>query len=373
MEFLFWIGAVGALYSYFLYPLLLRLLPQRRSQAHCAGELPVLTVIIAARNEASRIGAKIENTLACDYPAGRREVIVASDASDDGTDAIVRSYAAAGVRLVRSAQRLGKEQAQSLAIAAAQGEILVFTDAATRLDRNGLREIVAPFADPQIGAVSSEDRFLNPDGTPAGEGAYVRYEMALRRLESRVAGLVGLSGSFFAARRDVCRQWDVISPSDFNTALNCARLGYVAVVAPRALGYYRDVQGATREYARKYRTVLRGMTALWRHRSGLNPFRYGLFAWQLVSHKAMRWAVPWFLLLLFAASALLTGPVYRAALAGQLLFYAVVVAGALSRRLRKITPVRLAFFFMEVNAAIAHATLAFLFGNRITIWEPSQR
>jgi glycosyltransferase involved in cell wall biosynthesis len=373
MEILFWTGVLGAVYSYFLYPVLLLMLPRRRIWQRVSADAPVLTVIIAAHNEASRIRAKLDNTLACGYARGRREVIVASDACDDGTDEIVRDYAARGVRLVRSETRLGKEHAQRLAIEASKGEVLVFTDVGTQLDLDGLRRITGPFSDPRVGAVSSEDRFLGADGKPAGEGAYVRYEMALRHLEASVAGLVGLSGSFFAARREVCSDWDTGSPSDFNTALQCVRRHFVAVVAPDAFGYYRDISAGSREYRRKYRTVLRGMASLWRHPSVLNPFRHGLFAWQVWSHKVMRWAVPWFLLALFVASINLPGNGYRMALMAQLAFYAVVLAGALSTRLRGFGPVRLAYFFMEVNAAIAHAWVAFLLGSRITTWEPSKR
>jgi glycosyltransferase involved in cell wall biosynthesis len=362
MKLLFWVSAFGALYSYFLYPLLLASLPTRRRVSFAAhSELPDVSVIITAHNEASRIREKLENMLAVDYPLAKREILVASDASTDGTDTIVLGYLDRGVRLIRAAQRLGKENAQKLAIAEARGDIIVFSDVATRLDVDGLQRIVTPFTDPRVGAVSSEDRFLREDGTPAGEGAYVRYEMWLRRLEASRAGLVGLSAD-----------WDKASPSDFNTAFNCARLGYVAVVAPDAIGYYRDIQDGG-EYRRKYRTVLRGMASLWRHWRVLNPFRYGLFAWQIWSHKLMRWMVPWFLPVLLVTSASLGYGVYLFAFALQLGFYGLVVAGQFSTRMRRLAPVRIAYFFMEVNTAIAHAALAFAFGNRITVWEPSKR
>ncbi len=116
------------------------------------------------------------------------------------------------------------------------------------------------FRDPKIGAVSSEDHFVSQDGAVVGEGAYVRYEMWLRRLESDCAGLVGLSGSFFAARASVCQQWDIYSPSDFNTALNCVKQDLIAVTAPDVQGHYKDIVEAKREYQRKVRTVLRGIT-----------------------------------------------------------------------------------------------------------------
>src|SRR5690606_37149604 len=141
-----------------------------------------------------------------------------------------------GVRLVRAVQRQGKEWAQLLAVRAAQGEILGFSDVATMIRADALRRLAGDFADPKVGAVSSEDRFVAPGGQLVGEGLYVRYEMWLRRLESGAAGLVGLSGSFFAARREVCEQWDVLASSDFNTALNSVRRGYIAISDPPLLG-----------------------------------------------------------------------------------------------------------------------------------------
>lgn len=375
MEALFWIGLFGALYSYFLYPLLLSLVSRPRPEPSPSGELPYISLIVTAHNEARRISAKLDNCLELDYPRERLEILVASDASNDGTDDIVASYADRGVRLVRAAQRQGKEWAQLLAVRAAAGEILVFSDVATKIPTDALRRLAVDFADPRIGAVSSEDRFVAPGGQLVGEGLYVRYEMWLRRLESGAAGLVGLSGSFFAARREVCEQWDVLAPSDFNTALNSVRNGYIAISDPQLLGYYQAIQDENDEYQRKLRTVLRGMTGLMRQPEVLNPLRYGFFSVQVLSHKVMRWLVPWFLLLLLAASISLAGShwFYSLALAGQLAFYLLVLGGALSARLRQHTLVKVPYFFVQVNVAIAHALLAFLSGKRITRWQPSER
>ena len=375
METLFWIGLAGALYSYFLYPLLLLELPTRNPSQAPGEDLPMLTLIVTAHNEAGRIRDKLENCLALDYPADRFEILVASDASSDGTDDIVREFAARGVRLVRAEERKGKEWAQLQAIRAAGGEILVFSDVATQIPPDSLRRLAQDFRDPAVGAVSSEDRFVAPDGEVVGEGLYVRYEMWLRRRESEVRGLVGLSGSFFAARRQVCERWDILSPSDFNTALNCARLGYVAISDPQLLGYYPALQDERREYQRKLRTVLRGITGLMRNLTVLNPFSFGIYSLQVWGHKLMRWLVPWFLVLLLVASLQLADDswFYALALAGQLAFYALVLGGAASARLRGMALVKVPYFFVQVNVAIAHASLAFLAGRRVTVWQPSKR
>ena len=226
MKFLFYLFAVLCVYSYFIYPLILRLFPARptqRSQIIDENELVTFSLVITAHNEENRIRAKLENTLQIDYPREQLEILVASDCSSDATDAIVETYADKGIKLVRADERKGKEYAQLCAIREAEGRILVFSDVATRIPPDALRLMADRFADQRVGAISSEDRFISNDGRIVGEGAYVKYEMWLRRLESDRAGLVGLSGSFFAARREVCEAWDIYSPSDFNTALNSAK------------------------------------------------------------------------------------------------------------------------------------------------------
>lgn len=376
MKFLFWILCVGAVYSYFLYPLALLLLSRlsgRRPMHPVPAPPPRVTLIIAAHNERERIREKLDNSLRIEWPG--LEVIVASDCSTDGTDDIVRDYAGRGVRLVRSPQRLGKEYAQQRAVTEAVGDILVFSDSGTSIEPDAVARLVAYFGDPSIGAVSSEDRFVRDDGALVGEGAYVRYEMMVRRLESRLAGLVGLSGSFFAARRGVCEQWDVQAPSDFNTALNCARLGLRAVTAPDVHGFYRDLKDPSREYQRKVRTVIRGMSGLARHPDVLSLRRYGVFAWQIWSHKVMRWLVPVFLIGLLGATVALQSEhvVYQAALFGQMGFYALALAAHRFAALRRAAPIRLVYFFCQVNVAIVQAGASFLTGRRIQTWQPSAR
>lgn len=379
-KFLFWLFLLLAVYSYFIYPAVLWLLLRWRGSQLTADmsrveTLPSLSLIVTAYNEEGRIREKLDNMLALEYPADRLELIVASDCSTDATDAIVGEYAERGVRLVRAAERLGKENAQWTAIQAASGEVLVFSDVATQMPVDALDKLAAYFVDPQVGAVSSEDRFISQSGEVAGEGAYVRYEMWLRRMESGLAGLVGLSGSFFAARKSVCSEWDIDSPSDFNTGLNCARAGMRAVTAPDVLGFYRDLKDPAKEYQRKVRTVLRGITALSRHPDVLDLGRFGLFAFQVWSHKLMRWLVPWLLLALFMVSLNVAGrgAIYTLALLGQFAFYGTALAAHLKPSLRENGAMRIIYFFVQVNVGIAHAACQFLAGKRMTTWQPSAR
>ena len=375
IELIFWASLTGAIYSYAIYPLLLAMLPERRRVVGSQGndESPLVTLIIACRNESSRIASKLDNALALRYP--RLDIIVASDCSDDGSDDIVRAYAARGVRLVASPERRGKEHAQGLAISAARGDVVVFSDAGTDLPPDSIGFIVDNFADPKVGAVSSEDTFVSADGSVVGEGLYVRYEMWLRRLEASTGSLVGLSGSFFAVRRSVLDRWDASIPSDFASAINTVRAGLVAVSDPRVRGVYKDIKDPAREYQRKVRTAIRGMAALARIPEVLNPFRYGLFAFQMWSHKVMRWLVPWFLVVAFVANVLLLGKerVYDVLFGLQCLGYGAVLATHWVPALRSIGPFRIAYYFVQANVALADAGARFMAGQRVTFWEPSVR
>ncbi|MBI1425214.1 MAG: glycosyltransferase [Gammaproteobacteria bacterium] len=375
LEVICWVSLFGAIYSYFLYPLVLLVMPKKRLQTEPDKPLPFVTLIITAHNEQKRIQSKLENTLAIDYPEELREILVASDGSTDATNTIVESFHDRGIKLVHVQERKGKENAQLAAIQAARGELIVFSDVATQIPPEALRNLVNVFTDPRVGAISSEDRFITEDGKVAGEGAYVKYEMWLRKLESQVHSLVGLSGSFFAARKDVCENWDISVPSDFNTALNCVTKGYIAVSAPDVLGYYPNLKDDSKEYQRKLRTVIRGMAAVVKKPVVLNPFGLGFFALEVFSHKIMRWLVPWFMLALLISSLLVFQHhvFYMLLLAGQIGFYLVAALGYILPSLRNNTLFKLPFFFFQVNFAIADAGLRFLMGKRITMWEPSKR
>jgi hypothetical protein len=373
---LFVVCALGSVYSYAFYPIVLLLLPKRAtggSSGLQAGNPIPVSLIIACRNEELRIEHKLENALAIRYPA--LEILVASDASDDRSDAIVARFADRGVRLVRSADRRGKEHAQHLAAEAASGEILVFSDAGTDTPPDSIDHIVESFRDPTVGAVSSEDRFVSEDGRVVGEGAYVRYEMWLRRLESATSSLVGLSGSFFAVRRRVAANWDEAIPSDFACAINAYRAGLVAVADPRVVGLYKDIKDPSREFERKVRTALRGMAALGRIPEVLNPFRYGLFSFQVWSHKVMRWLVPWFLVGLLVSNALIMDEHSSLMMLFflQLGGYTMVALAHVAPRARANTLVRLGYFFVQANAALMTAGVQYLAGVRVVTWNPSVR
>lgn len=335
---------------------------------------PEVTFIITAHNEEKRIKDKIVNSLEIKYPKEKLQIIIASDGSTDRTNEIVDNYRKSGIELLAIPIRGGKENAQKEALKSAKGEVIVFTDVATILESTGLEQIISNFSDPAVGCVSSEDKFIGRDGKPSGEGFYVRYEMMLRRLESRVNSLVGLSGSFFAARRSVCRDFSGDMQSDFRTLLNCVKMGLRGVSDPLATGTYFDVSDDKREFDRKVRTVLRGLTVFFRHIEFLNIFRYGFFSYQYFCHKLLRWLVPLFLILAFSANLFLAmkSGIYFVLFLGQIFFYCVALMGV-KGKYTSVNLIKIPYYFLTVNASIIIAWWRYLGGHRVVMWTPSER
>ena len=375
IEWLFWLSVVFVFYAYFGYALVLYAISFVRSRQVQFGDYtPTVAFIITVHNEELRIREKLENTLLLSYPADQLDVVVASDCSTDRTHDIVREYAGRGVRLVVAPERRGKEFAQKTAIDATASDVLVFTDVAARLDPNGLRMILRAFADPTVGCLSRADRLIDAEGRVSGEGAYVRYEMFLRDLESQVGSVAGLSGSFFAARRDACQPWATDIPSDFTTLLNTLKHGWRGISDREAIAYYSNIVDERREYSRKVRTIVRGMSGLLRHLTLLNPFRYGLAAWQLFSHKLCRWLVPFALLtaLLTNLVLALSSPFYAVLAIVQVVVYTAAAIGM--RRVGRLSGVhRLVTFLVSSNLSILHAWVHVARGRRVVLWEPSRR
>jgi cellulose synthase/poly-beta-1,6-N-acetylglucosamine synthase-like glycosyltransferase len=376
MNIILIISVFAIFYSYFGYPLSLYLISLMGVINHEKRIIyPNVSIIVTAFNEKERIREKIENTLSIAYPNDKIEIIIASDGSTDGTNEIISSYAGKGIYLLAIPFRGGKESAQKEAVRRSKGEILVFSDVSTMIEPDGIEQIVSNFADPQVGCVSSRDVVIGPDGKPGGEGLYVRYEMWLRTLESRVNSLVGLSGSFFAARRDVCSDFAEDLDSDFRTLLNSVKKGKRGIMDPMAIGYYRDISDPKKEFARKVRTVLRGMTVFFRNTEYLNIFKYGLFSYQYLCHKLLRWLVPLFMVTSFLAIGIMSFH----SLAYLILFFSIfaVLSYSLLIHMKFIcNPIRIMtvpVYFIVVNLSILTAWWKYLKKQRVTVWNPTKR
>lgn len=284
-------------YAYLVYPLLLRVAvafrPRPPAPAEPA-EWPYITITIPAYNEEASIGATIETILALTYPANRRQILVVSDASTDRTDEIVRGFADRGVELLRMPTRGGKTAAENAAAAILRGEIVVNTDATIRILPGSLKALVRAFSDPTVGVASGRDVSVGSLAAEVtrGESGYVGYEMWLRGLETRLYSIVGASGCFYGIRQEI---HDTLFPSalsrDFASALIARRYGFRSVSVDDAVCLVPRAASLGTEYRRKVRTMARGLETLWYVRDLMNPFRYGVFAWMLISHKLVRWLV----------------------------------------------------------------------------------
>jgi len=348
IEIVFWIAAGLIVYTHAGYPLALVVVAQlRRPPATPAlTQLPSVSLIVAAHDEEQVIEAKVRDALALGYPRGLLELIVASDGSGDRT---VERATAAGADLVLDLDRQGKLPAQNAAAERARGELLAFSDANASWRADALRELVAPFADERVGYVCGQARYLDQGGSNQ-EGVYWRLELALRALESRLAGVTAGNGAIYAVRRPAYVPLGPASSHDLSFPFLLTKHGWRAVYAPAAVAEEKAVATVEGEFARK-RRMMRG---LWDEVVGdgmLSPRGYGpLYGWQIASHRLLRYATPILHVVALAANLALLGAswVYVATLAIQL---AVLAAAALADVLQ-FRPFRLARYYVLTTASI---------------------
>lgn len=379
MILLFWFFALLVLYIYIGYPLLARQLARRRPKAVAVGEqLPAVTILTAAFNEARDIEQTIRNKFALDYPHERLEMIVISDESDDGTDQIVERLAAESpfpLRLIRQSPRQGKTAALNLAVPSATGEILVFADANSLYAVDALRQLVRNFADPAVGYVTGQMLYTNPDGSLIGDGCsgYMRFENQLRSWESAFGSIVGVDGGIDAMRRAIYRPMRADQLPDFVQPLQVVAQGYRVVYEPQAVLQEHALADAGREYRMRVRVALRALWAMWDMRELFNPLRHGLFAWQLLSHKLLRYLafVPLLGVLLVNIS-LLALPFYKLTMAAQILFYVAAYLGWRRGSAAASAILTVPYYFTLINWACAEATWLFVQGKKIALWKPRE-
>jgi cellulose synthase/poly-beta-1,6-N-acetylglucosamine synthase-like glycosyltransferase len=378
------VGATVAfgVYTYLAYPLLLLLLAVlRRARRPIAplAEWPTISIVLPAYNEEAVLRDTLENLLQLDYPADRRQILVLSDASTDHTDAIVSQYAGRGVQLLRMPVRGGKTAAENAARPLLRGEIIVNTDASVQVERGALKRLITSFADPTVGVASSHNVSVARVRGHANyaESWYVRYDMWVRDLESRVSGIVGAAGCLYAVRASVHLQFvpDALS-RDFAAGLMARELGLRAVSVRDAVCFVPRIPSLRREYRRKVRTITRGIETLYYKRRLLNPFRYGLFSWILGSHKLCRWLIPHSGALTLVALAGLAGSATWARWAFALAAFTGVCAALAfwwpePWRLPKVLAVPA--YFVIGNLAALQASIRAARGLRTPVWEPTRR
>jgi cellulose synthase/poly-beta-1,6-N-acetylglucosamine synthase-like glycosyltransferase len=372
-------------YSYWGYPALLWIIARAKGadasprEHDAATEAPTVSVVVPAYNEERQIAGAIDALLAQDYPADRRQILIVSDASTDSTDAIVSSYADRGVELLRMPVRSGKTAVENAACDVIRGEIVVNSDASTRLHPTTIRRLIAGLEDPAVGVASGRDVSTAVAHRSANsvEAGYVDYEMRLRDLETRTGGIVGASGCCYAIRGDLHRLPIPADLSrDFSAPLTARQHGFRSVSVFDAIAYVPRTSSLRREYIRKVRTISRGMETLYRVRYMMDPMRYGSFAWKLISHKISRWLVPIFGVPAVVALFLLapTHPWAAWLFGGALIVGGIAVLGALWPEGAPMPrPISMVAFGVAANVAVVHAVVRLLRQHEDKIWEPTRR
>lgn len=379
MESVFWAGLALVLYTYLGYPLALALairVKRRRHRLAGNAPLPRITVIISAYNEERDLDRKLANTLSLDYPRELLELMVGSDGSTDGTNAIVRSYADRGVKLQGFTRNRGKTAVQNDCALQATGEILVFMDAAAPCNRSALRELANHFSDETVGCVAGRIVYVTSRDNlvEQGQETYWAYETMLRDLEGRLGALVGVDGPLYAIRRASYVEVHPDAMSDLMAPLLVRGSGKRVVFEPHAVAYEQATRSGYEEFQTRRRVVLRGLNSLWRYRQLLNPFENPALAVQIFSHKVLRWAV---ILSLAGMS------VSAAALSEHTLFRAFVicltglvgtglVGVALAGTGRAPRMLRLPYYFCLVNLAAGAGIVDFLRSKELISWTPAR-
>jgi biofilm PGA synthesis N-glycosyltransferase PgaC len=343
-ELVFWICIALVAYAYAGYPLLVALLARRYGETPYAGadadadaDAEHLTVVVAAYNEESRIAARVRDILDQDYPRERLQVLVVSDGSHDGTARAAAAVDDARVRVLELPANAGKAVALNAAMRMVDSPLVAFTDVRQRFAPGALRALVAPFADPSVGAVSGELIIASSGGADDGVGLYWRMEKRLRSDEARLGWLHGVTGAVHAMRRPLFRPMPPGTVlDDMWMPLQVLRCGHRVWMAREAIAFDRSAD-IEEEFQRKLRTLAGNWQLIarlpWLLVPGRNPV---FFAW--FSHKFLRLLVPWALLLALAASVLADGPLYRVMLLLQLLAYAGAFAALLRPKLAARLP-----------------------------------
>jgi cellulose synthase/poly-beta-1,6-N-acetylglucosamine synthase-like glycosyltransferase len=374
-EVVFWLAASAVLYVYAGYPALLWLIASfyhpRKSEPDYA---PSLSILIAACNEEAGIEEKLRQTLRLEYPAGKIEVLVLSDGSEDRTDEIVRNFPDRRVRLVRIPQRRGKTSAQNEGVKEASGEVLVFSDATTVYHPQAIKYLAARYEDSTIGAVSGRYQYFDPQQiSPTGLGtiAFWNYENGIKLWQSKIGSLTGCCGCIYSVRKSVYTELSPDIISDLVQPLRVIQKGYRVTFEERALAYEQTTRSTEEEFSMRVRVITRGMRGLLSEGELFKLWKYPWIAFQLFSHKILRWMVPLFLLLLLVSDAVLIKQLpFRILLIFQLCFYALALFDLVVPMHRGWKPLGVPLYFCTLNAAAVVGVIELLRGRKYVVWRP---
>jgi len=378
VQILFWFSLSAIFVTYFGYPLLLLLqsffFPKSNIKESSEKKGKSVSVIIAARDEEAAIGKRLINLLDQDYSGELIELVIVSDGSKDGTEEKINEVAAqAGegkITLIPLTESIGKASAINAAVQAAKGELLVFTDSRQTFEKDVIRQLAANFADPEVGCVSGELKFVDSMESQISVemGLYWRYEKFIRKLESCTGSVVGATGAIYAMRRELFVPLPAATLlDDVLTPLNVALQGQRVLYDPSAVAFDLVSKNVVQEWRRKVRTLTGNWQLFSLKKRLLFPSQNPLFI-RFFLHKIARLLVPYFLVALFVSSCLQSGLFFKLFAAAQLLCYLCAVAGLLFPQVRQQRFVNLCYFFVVLNYAAVVGFFKWITGNSSNVW-----
>jgi len=368
------------LYVYFGYPLLLWLFTRSRPAVthRQEGNLPSVTLIISCYNESSVIEEKLENALAAEYPKEKLQILVVSDGSDDGTDEIVLGYEEKGIKLIRQEGRLGKTMGLNLAMEQVKSEVVVFSDANAMYAADAIQKLVRNFVNRDVGYVVGAALYTDGEqgASAQNENLYWRYELAIKSMETRLHSVVGGDGAIYAIRATL---WDPLQQQDINDFVNPLQIiskGFRGVFDGEAKCFEETAGDFGREVARKERIVNRSIRGLLRVKEAMNPMKTGAFAFEVISHKLLRWLIPLFLGVGLAGSIILALSGYKLFLLISfcgLVLLGLALLGSLSSDKEGLSPwLATPYYFVAVNWYAVRGILKALKGQTQVTWESAR-
>jgi cellulose synthase/poly-beta-1,6-N-acetylglucosamine synthase-like glycosyltransferase len=365
------------LYVYVGYPIILQLLNillKTKSARQDEMLIPEVSLIISCYNEIDVIKEKIENSLAIDYPKDKLSIIIVSDGSDDGTDEIAKQYSTEGIVLIRQEGRLGKTSAINLAMKQVTSEIVVFSDANAMYETDAIKKLVRNFADETVGYVVGAALYTDgkTSAAAASEDIYWRYEIKLKTLESKLHSVVGGDGAIYAIRRELFIELDAKDINDFVNPLQIIAQGYRGIFDPEANCLEETAGDFSKEAKRKQRIVNRSFRGLMKVREVMNPFKFGFFSFEVISHKLLRWLIPIFIVSFAFGSLFLA---YQSIHTFQIvtllgiIFLWLAQIGFLKSRDKHSSPIFfIPYYFLMVNYYSLVGVITALAGNIQVTW-----
>lgn len=382
--YFFWICIFLVFYTYIGYFILLFLLVKisrfiNQKEILCSNYQPNVTLLIAAYNEEQYIKEKIENSLALDYPKDKIQFLFVTDGSSDKTPDIVGNYPQ--INLMHQSARQGKIMAVERAMPEVHGEIVIFTDANTLLNKEAIKNIVRHFANEKVGVVSGEKRILNrnvDEAAGAGEGFYWKYESKLKQWDDELYSVMGAAGELFAIRTYLFEPIPKDSLiEDFYMSFKIMEKGYKIAYEPEAYALEEPSASVKEELKRKIRIAAGGIQSIVRLKELLNPFKYGVITFQYISHRVLRWTLaPLALPIVFVSNALLWkhGFFYQFIMINQVFFYFAALFGwLLEKKHIRLKLLFIPYYFCMMNYAVYAGFKRYMQGSQSVLWEKSAR